>query len=77
MNQIKETGRELSSPPMTIHEVKSLRTVGSKHELVLKQQHVGKMSMARSFKAMALDAKATTEARVWAESGVADGVEND
>lgn len=42
--------------------------------LLLRPLQAGKMSLADSFRAMARDPKAKTEALEWAESGLTDGL---
>jgi antitoxin MazE len=46
----------------------------SKRGLLLRPVLAGRLSLADSFKAMALDRAAKDEAREWAESGLADGL---
>jgi antitoxin component of MazEF toxin-antitoxin module len=46
----------------------------SKRGLLLRLVLAGRLSLADSFKAMALDCAAKDEAREWAESGLADGL---
>jgi antitoxin MazE len=45
--------------------------------LLLRPAREGKLSMEDSFKAMAKDKKAMSEAREWAESGLKDGLDKD
>ncbi len=49
----------------------------TKKGLLLRPLRQGKLSMEDSFKAMANDKKATAEAREWAETGLAEGLEKD
>jgi|LakMenEpi03Aug12_release.lakeMendotaPanAssembly.Ray.scaffolds.fasta_scaffold2169287_2 antitoxin MazE len=46
----------------------------SKRGLLLRPVLAGRLSLADSFKAMALDRAAKDESREWAESGLADGL---
>lgn len=46
----------------------------SKRGLLLRPVLAGRLSLADSFKAMALDRAAKDEAREWAERGLADGL---